>query len=475
MCCAYTEELKIVNKSCLQILYCSFAVVFLSGALSAQTNPTWNPAWKQSQKVMVQETAGIDRIREPVDIEMQFAELVTKKNFTSIPDFVKRDIRVVWYSPADKSFLEIPSQVYDIKTGKVAAKDSANIAVRARIAFFTDIKAYTTGTYFVYYGNPDAPAPKYQSPLSVKGEGVKYTIDNNHYRIMTEEKSGQIDQIDLKFSSKASFRFKYGTVHWNPDFIVIPDDFPKTGYTWYYAHHFVDPPHEVESGPIFFSIKRSQLIPNQDTAYMEVYYRFYAGLPWFIMTSRIEAKKDCRTFAIRNDELAFGRTDFTHAGWRDKTPDMLDTDNGEIGTTKVWGDDTIRLGGHPLGSSLPANMAWFSLCNIKNGDAVASIRLGWENKNVLTGEPSPLYNSHTVISEHEEGFYWFRSLIYSPRGFATMSQSEIDKNLIPVPKGSSYYEKNAYLLFEFGMEKKFEPVDALNFQLKAPLNVKVIR
>jgi hypothetical protein len=192
------------------------------------------------------------------------------------------------------------------------------------------------------------------------------------------------------------------------------------------------------------------------------------------MSSRIEAKKDTRTFAIRNDELAFGRTDFTHAGWRDKTPDMLDTDNGEIGTTKVWGDDTIRLGGHALGSSLPPNMAWFSLCNIKNGDAVASIRLEWENKNVLTGEPSPLYNSHTVISEHEEGFYWFRSLIYSPRGYTTMSLSEIDKNLIPVPKGSSYYEKNAYLLYEFGMEKKFDPVDALNFQLRAPLNVKVI-
>jgi hypothetical protein len=455
-------------------VFIALSAVILSSALFAQTNPVWNPAWKNSQKILVQETAGFDRTREPVDVELQIVEQVTRKNSTAIQDIVKRDIRVIRYSSPDKNITEIPSQVYDIQPEKIEFKEITSVPIRIRIAFFADVKAFSTETYYVYYGNSDARNPLYQSPLSVKGEGVKYVIDNSLYRILTEEKSGQIDQIDLKFSSKASFRFKYGTLHWNPDFIVVPEDFPEETYTWFYAHHFVDPPHEVENGPIFFSIKRWQLIPNQDTAYMEVYYRFYAGLPYFIMSSRIEAKKDARTFAIRNDELAFGRTDFTHAGWRDKTPDMLDTDNGEIGTTKVWGDDTIRIGGHCLGGSLPPNMAWFSLCNVKNGDAVASIRLEFENKNVLTGEPSPIYNSHTVISEHDEGFYWFRSLIYSPRGYTAMSLSEIEKNLIKVPRGSSYYEKNAYLLYQFTSDKKFDPVDALNLQLRTPLNVKVV-
>jgi hypothetical protein len=304
---------------------------------------------------------------------------------------------------------------------------------------------------------------------------VKYTIDNTAWRILTEEKSGQIDQIDLKFSSKASLRFKFGTLHWNPDFIVIPETFPRDPYVWYYAHHFENPPHETESGPIFFSIHRSQLIPGQDTAWMEVAYRFYSGLPYFLMTSRIEAKKDCRTFAIRNDELAFGRTDFTHAAWRDKTPDMLEHDMGEIGAAKIWGDDTVRGLGHPLGSALPANMAWVSLFNTKNGDGVASIRLAFDNTNVLTGEPSPLYNSHTVISEHDEGFYWFRSLIYSPRGYSTMTWDEIDRNLIRVPKGSSYSEKNAYLLDRFTPETKFAPVDSVYLRLRYPLEVRVVK
>jgi hypothetical protein len=120
-------------------------------------------------------------------------------------------------------------------------------------------------------------------------------------------------------------------------------------------------------------------------------------------------------------------------------------------------------------------MAWVSLFNTKNGDGVASIRLAFDTTNVLTGEPSPLYNSHTVISEHDEGFYWFRSLIYSPRGYSTMTGEEIDRNLIRVPKGSSYSEKNAYLLYRFTPETKFAPVDSVFLRLRYPLEVRMAK
>ncbi|MCE5249588.1 hypothetical protein LLG96_05140 [bacterium] len=442
-------------------------------AAVAENAPVWNPAWKFSMEVIVQETAGIDRIQEPVECEIALVHPMKSGDVKTVPADIRREVRVVRCT-AEKRFIEISSQVYDIRAGaKNVKSDPPTVAVRARVVFMADVKALSSERYLVCCGNPEAKPPQYDTPMTVTGKDVFYTIDNPMYRIITEEKSGQIDEIDLKFATKPSLRFKYGTLHWNPDFIVVPGDFPMTGYTWWYAHHFDKPEYEVESGPVFFSIKRRQLIPGQDTAYMEVYYRFYAGLPYFISETLIEAKKDTRTFAIRNDELAFGRNDFNLVGWRNKTPDMFESHLGEIGSTGLYYEGYHS--GHVLGSALPPNMAWISMFNRNNGYGVGSIRLEWENINRLTGEPSPLYNSHTVISEHDEGLYWFRSLIYSPRAIEGVSTDELEKYLVRVPKGSSYREKNAYVMYASDKDNPFGPIDDLWMKLRKPLQVKVIQ
>ncbi len=423
--------------------------------------------WKQQQTVLVQETEGIDRAHEPVECEIQFSQPVRNADQSTLEADISREIRLV-----DNTDKALPVQAFDIRRNTRTKADAPSVPVRIRIAFFVDLKAYESREFTVLLDNQSAKAARYESDLSVSGEGVEFTVTNDKFRILTEKMSGQIDQIDLKFATKPSFRFKYGTLHWNPDFIVVPEDFPSTGYTWWYAHHFDKPDTETESGPVFFSVRRKQLIPGQDTAWMEVYYRFYAGLPYFIMESHIVAKKDTKTFAIRNDELAFGRTDFTHAGWRNRTPDMMEGHDGEIGSTGLY--QSTRVGGHVLGSSLPPNIAWISLAHPENGYAVGSIRLDFENKNVLTGEPSPLYNSHTVISEHDEGLYWFRSLIYSPRGSSGVDSDTVRSFLVDVPKGSSYYEKNAYLMYEFDTDHPYVGIDSLWQQLRKPCKVKIM-
>ena len=445
--------------------------IFCSMTVSAETSATWDPAWKSGIKIVVQETAGIDRVKEPVECEIQFVHRLSGKDVRDVSADVKREIRVI-HTESGTRLLEIPSQVYDVRHGKINdQKDPREVSVRVQVVFYADVPAYSTERYTVWYGNPQAKLPEYPSELNVTGKDVRYTVDNATYKIITEEVSGQIDQIDIKFATKPSLRFKYGTLHWNPDFIIIPDDYPTTGYTWFYAHHFDKPEWEIESGPIFFSLKRSQLIPGQDIAYMEVCYRFYAGLPYFISKTHIEAKKDTRTFAIRNDELAFGRNDFNMVGWRNKTPDMKENHMGEIGSTGLYYDG--YRSGHVLGSVLPPNMAWISMIHRGNGYGVGSIRLGWENVNILTGEPSPLYNSHTVISEHDEGLYWFRSLIYSPRGAAGVSTDELMEYLVDVPKGSTYREKNAYVIFKTDDDRKFAPIDELYMKLRKPLKIVV--
>lgn len=472
------ERIKVISKNSRRlsviILFVMILTLFWNMDLASKDKTTWNSHWKEHQTVMVQETAGLDRSGEPVEMEIKFWQ-PNRGDFKKIEADVKREIRVVHHSENGK-FREIPSQVYDVSIDKWHKKDSPEAMVRAKIVFLADVLAYKTEKYVIYYRNPEAEEPHYETPLRITGSGVLYTVDNSVYRIITEQKSGQIDQIDLKFASKPSLRFNSGPVHWNPGFVNIPDDFPSTMYTWLYAHDFKNPVTEVESGPIFFSIKRSQLIPGQDIVFMEVHYRFYAGLPFFIMESRIEAKKDTRSFIIRNDEMAFKSTDFTHAGWRDKTPQMLEKDDGHIGTTALFHElREAETSFHTLAMTLPPNIAWISFVNLQKGYAVGSIRLDFCNENVLDGSPSPLYNSHTVISEHHGNLYWFRGLIYSKRRPEHRTRKEMEEFAFKIPRGSSYYEKNAYLVYPFDMEKNFSAIDDCYFRLREPLKVRLIR
>jgi len=385
---------------------------------------------------------------------------------------VKKVIRVIHTTDAGK-WEEIPCQVYDVRPYDWNRRaEKPEIMVRVRVAFLATVPANDSETYYVCYGNPNPPESKYKTGLSVTGEGVGYTIDNQYFRMVTDPKSGQINTIDLKFAGSPSFKFVHGTMHWNPDFMYVPEDFPTTWFTWYYAHNFENPPREVESGPVFFSIKRSQLISGQDIAWMEVSYRFYDNTPYVLMESRIVTKKRCHTIAIRNDELAFGTDDFTHAGWRNYTTDMLPGHTGEIGSVDVYNE--ARMGNHVLGSALPPNIPWISLCHVKKGYGAGSIRLAWDAVNVLTGLPSPIYNSHTVISEHNGGLYWFRSLVYTQRDDNNdlgWNADDWRKACIDIPEGSSYYEKNAYFFYEWTKESKFKPIDDMWFRLRSPLRV----
>lgn len=453
-------------------LLAALLLVMLAATATAAENPAdWNKDWTGFRKVMVQETAGFDRVNEPVEAELKYFQPMPEKSEEGLADTVTRVVRVIT-NEGDR-WKEIPCQVYDIRPFHWKRdSESPEIMVRARVAFFADVEAHSTSTYYFCYGNPKPPAPRYKSTLKAKGENVAYTIENPWFSMVTDDESGQIDTISLKFADKPNFSFRSGNMHWNPDFMYVPEDFPTTWFKWYYAHHFEDPPHDTISGPIFFEITRRQLVPNQDEAWMEVKYRFYDHVPYFLMESTIVVQKACHTLAIRNDEIAFGTDDYTHAGWRNYTTDMIDGHIGEIGAVDLFNE--ARVGNHVLGSALPPNIPWISFTHTKRGYAVGSIRLDWKNVNVLTGEPSTIYNSHTVISEHGGGLYWFRSLVYPQRDdYNTMNWDADDwrKCCIDIPEGDSYYEKNAYMFYEWDKDTKFEPVDEAWFRLDNPLLV----
>ncbi|MEX1062017.1 MAG: hypothetical protein WEC12_00325 [Balneolaceae bacterium] len=412
--------------------------------------------------VTVIEDEGFEREEEPVEVEITLP--MPEDAGQDVADWIRSRVRVMDLNSGAPQ--EIPSQVFDVRL------DGSSAIARARVAFFASVEANSTARYRI--DRNEAPGGV-ESDLSVRGDGVVRTIENEHFRILTEDPSGQIDQIDLQFADEPSFRFAPGTMHWNPDFIIVDDNYPDGGYDWLAARYMEYPQYEAESGPVFFSIKRRQLVPGQDKMFVEVYYRFYAGKPWFVMESRMEAVEDFRTFALRNDELAFGIGDFTHAGWRAQSVGLHPSHRGELGKIPLYDQDD-RHSRHALGSSLSPNLPWLSYSHPERGYAVATLRLGWDNRNVLTGGPAPLVNSRTVLSDNNGAPYWFRSLVYTPRraeseDFFNLSQDVINEMVQLIPRGSSYFERNVYLFYPFDSETEYEPVDDLYLRLTRPLKV----
>lgn len=359
----------------------------------------------------------------------------------------------------------LPHQVFNIRY--IPQKDKFTFSV----TFLVTIDANTSNKYDVVF-NEGESVPL--SDFRVDGEGVGRTISNNYFNIKTDETSGQINTIELRFANRPSFRFRHGPMHYNPDFIILSDWPNDVSYDWKSARHMSGPEYEIEKGPVFFSMKRKQVLPGYNQVMAEVYYRFYSDLPWFIMESKIEALEDFRTFAVRNDQLAFGVDDFTHAGWRTDSIGLHPDHRGGLGRIPLY--DHSRSGRHVLGSSLSPFLPWLSYSHDDRGYGVASLRLGWKNQNLLTGGPAPLVNARTVLSDNSGAPYWFRSLVYTPRrandpAFFNLDAEVISQMAVLIPRGSSYQEKNVYFFFPFNEKTEFQPVDDLYLKLTNPLRV----
>lgn len=436
-----------------------FTLLFALPAAAQQAGPDF-PVY-----VELSEEEGFDRVREPVEIGVRL-EVDSDLRLSELFERAAREFRVVRLRDGEE--VEDPSQLFDLRLG------GSGRTLNARILFFADVEAGSSARYRIDRGSAGESR---RSGLSVRGEGVGRVIENDYFRIETDPVSGQIDQIDLKFADRPSFRFEPGNMHWNPDFIIVPEEYPERSYSWPAARNMEHPDYEVEAGPLFFEITRRQFVPGQDKVFVTVKYRFYAGLPWFLMESRMEAVREFRTFGVRNDELAFGVGDFTHAGWRTESLGLHPRHRGGLGAVPLFDDS--RAGRHLLGSSLSAWLPWLSYSHNERGFAAASLRLGWDNRNLLTGEQAPLENARTVLSNNNGAPYWFRSLVYTPRrahteAFFNLDQETINEMVRIIPRGSSYFERNAYYFYPFDRESGYEPVDELYLRLTRPLQVQIV-
>ena len=417
----------------------------------------WNPAWKNYLALIVAEEHGIERFSYPVQ-----ATIGILANYLKSGD----EIRVVKAAREgnDVAYTEIPTQVYDLVTWadqkilSVEEKDekSGQPIIRYHpttslsVAFLANLKPKEKATYLVFYNNPEAPKPTYTTDLKVIGAGagqpIGKTIENNFYKVTLNEKSGVIYEITEK-SSKTLFEHKLetnGSIHWNPCLYSPP-------HAWTHTSDWENPPYIEANGPVFYSIRIAAPLPFYPQALCSVTYHFYANVPYILAQTTIDLSENMFVQALRNGEVVFNKKVFKNVGYK--------TIDGRVQVI-----DLQRTWMHPDHVvTLRPDTPWVTFYNQDKGVAFANLYLDLSMTNVEGGEASA--EQPFIYIQNGPWYYLARGLVYS---FGTNNQTR----MLPVRKGSVYYERLAFYPFSFKKEQGYAaPADTLFNMLKYPLSI----
>jgi hypothetical protein len=404
---------------------------------------TFDPAWKNYKSLVVTETAGIERKNEPVDIVLAF--------YADEAKTLKNDLRVVEFDPQTKTITEIPSQAYDIKYDVVEgdqrdpkasayARSTWEVPIwvpttTARIAFQANVPARSSRIYLLYHNNPQAKDPEYKTALSMKGTApgltfdkadgkvreVPVVIENDKIKVSLHPHSGALNELTLKSNPGAMLYHKMetnGSIHWAPE--AYPPPRP-----WTHTSDWMQPNFQVWQGPVVVTtMAHAQLpmIPEVDAA---VSYKFYPGLPYILTTTSTRANESLPVQAMRNGEIVFKRELITHLAWFDPVENKIKT----VELDKIADLDEILM---------EENTPWLSFYNPKTGIAFGGIQL----ESSISGlEQAPRIVNPYLYCIVGPIVYWSRAMNFT---FAS-SASQL---MINVPKGTSFWEKWAYVLYE---------------------------
>jgi hypothetical protein len=416
--------------------------------------PVFDKAWKSYKALVVSETAGIDRMADPVEVLLPF--------YPDEAQHLTREIRVVSIDPKTHEYTEVPCQVYDIK--KFLEEDDLEPdeqgnhtretplwmpTVTARVAFLADVPARASQVFLVYYNNEDAITKMYKTDLRVQGEAPGLQIDNSVYSIALHPNSGHLDQITLKTNPEVPLFHRMetnGAIHWNPGIYSPPRPWTHTA-DW-------KPPGNINyiAGPVIVSTEvwdQLREIPEVDAS---VRYEFYPGLPYIISSTSMRINKRVDCIALRNAEIVFKREQITHAAWYDVVRDSIivyDVTSMPDLTDLLMEDD----------------VPWITFYNKQTGIGFCGIQLNYANAG-LESKPRLLYPFMYITGGPL--IYWARAI--SLRFLASNMQQ-----MIPAMEGNFFVEKWAYLTYEIDEgETPYAPVLKWQKRLTNPLKIRLV-
>ncbi|MFQ5794821.1 MAG: hypothetical protein ACE5JP_07215 [Candidatus Bipolaricaulia bacterium] len=406
----------------------------------------WDKAWKHYAGAVLTETAGISRDKEPVHLTLScYEDRIDSAD----------EIRVVGIDPETGAAEEVPCQVYGFdrwNVSELVEKESYRYqpTVTLELAFLADVSADAQKVYLIFYGNPQAAAPTYETDLKVipGSHQLELEIENDDYRMKLHDKSGFIDEITIKQGVHAQLDHHLeppGTIHWNPGCYAPPR-------AWSHASDWNPPDHFTETaGPIFLMRQYWGKLPFEiDEISASVTYLFYAHNPYMVISTTLKIDAAITVQALRNGEFVFKKDQFDEFIWKDNT--------GEVGRLKL-----AEARPHPgQAVRIAPNVPWLALLNREGGYGFGGISLSYVNERLNEGLVR-ITQPHFYI-EIGPWVYWCRPLINT---FITNNP----QRMVRVPEGCLYLERNAYLPFQLNPDNEYAALDRYQKMLSHPLEV----
>jgi metal-sulfur cluster biosynthetic enzyme len=281
-------------------------------AVSVQDLPAawsdWAHGWSWCKPLELQETAGLARRGEPINIPVAFAAAQTTD--------LRREVRVASVD-ADGCLRQVVSQVYD----EVFERDERH----CRLVFTADVDAGANATYLVFYGNELAQLPGYTTDLHVDGEGWGLDIENDHYVANLSRQMGQMERLTYKRDHGLTL-FAGGEGHGEPPNIDWAHDYVPSGrlHKVRVTNWAQCPNYEVVRGPLCVQVRRwgfphspGHPLYTPSRMHVDVTYTFYAGLPYFFKNGRMDFLADGQ-YTVRDDEWVFSGYSFNGTVWMDR-------------------------------------------------------------------------------------------------------------------------------------------------------------
>jgi len=381
----------------------------------------WAKGWLYYKVVNLEEKLGIQRTAEPVEVLLSFHAVQAAS--------LAREMRVA--EVKDGVLTEVISQVFsEIRRGAEKI---------CKLLFLADNHGKEKRTYLIFFGNPDAELPNYQSDLKVKGEGYGLDIENEYFTAYLSKQTGQLARMVLKREHGMEI-YSGGQGHGEPAGIDWAHDYITEGFFSKLRISLWDecPDYEVIRGPICTIIRRwgfpySAIHPVFAPARMnmDIEYRFYAGLPYFYKFGHMTTVKDFESAALRDDEWVITGQSFTDQMWMNS--------EGKLNIGAVPAESAQKLWG-----------------------------IGFFNKDTKDSFMGLFLDHHADGREAELIHDGGPNMYYQWHG-TTWSRYPLERDKV-VKEGTILHQKNAYVTIPFTAMDGPAKIEALRKELMNPLS-----
>lgn len=380
--------------------------------------------------VRIEEDAGIERISEIIT-----ATLTAPKSLIG-------DGRLCLFD----GNVGIPFQVLETRENtptESTAKDHP-VTLTSKIAFPISVRPREAKLVLVFKGDA-GPMPT--RAFTMTGNGLGKTVANSTLSISLHPRSGQINTIEYAWDG-LKFHNRAGVIHWNPD-CFIP------GVAWDHSFDWNPPAvFEEKTGGFLYRNLRRGPMPRIRDIELEVLYTLGIDTPWILSETRMTALSDLAVVAVRNDEMVFSKELFDSLIYKSRRRGIIQM--------SLKADPHLPFGLVHCG---PQDADWVGLLNTKEDYGFFCLRVQDLNAALVASGPF-LHKPGTYFYAPSDGdyVYWVRPLLYTWGDYGTNTL------LTALPKGSVFYEKNAYLALKLGRDYR-NKLDTYLQILRNPLRV----